>query len=179
MPAATGILPDASIIAAGEMLAAMATTGKGGDRKSSNTKLLGPSLDDLGITKMQSHRWQRRGCWSIFEMWLACYSQQEIADAENVDKATVNRICCEFADLQKCNKSDKASAEHATDFDVAIPLTWTMLCERFSLDGFPPPGCSIGVAVDHPGGEMLAAMEKQEGARTKRGNTTLPRLDVG
>ena len=48
-------------------------------------------------------------------MWLACYTQEEIAEKENVDKATVSRICCEFPDLEKCNKAEKAAAEHATD----------------------------------------------------------------
>lgn len=41
---------------AGELLADMAGSGKGGDRKSSNKMLL--DLDDLGISKMQSSRWQ-------------------------------------------------------------------------------------------------------------------------
>jgi hypothetical protein len=47
------------------------------------------------------------------------FRQQRLNASE--DKATVNRICCEFADLQKCNKSDKAAAEHATDFALQRP----------------------------------------------------------
>lgn len=35
----------------------MNPNGKGGDRKSSNAMLL-DTLTDLGISKMQSHRWQ-------------------------------------------------------------------------------------------------------------------------
>lgn len=42
---------------AGAFLATV-TGGKGGDRKSSNTKLL-DSLEDKGVKKIQSHRWQR------------------------------------------------------------------------------------------------------------------------
>jgi hypothetical protein len=41
---------------AGELLAEMEGSGKGGDRKSSNAVLL--DLAKLGITKMQSSRWQ-------------------------------------------------------------------------------------------------------------------------
>ena len=43
---------------AGAMLAKMES--QGGDRKSKSRDVtLIPSLDDLGVTKMQSHRWQR------------------------------------------------------------------------------------------------------------------------
>ncbi len=60
----------------------------------------------------------------IFEMWLACYSQQEIADAENIAKQTVSDICTDSADLQKADKSSKAAAEHATDFTPPIYNIW-------------------------------------------------------
>lgn len=54
----------------GEMLGE-ATPGKGGDRKSSNAVLL--DLDKLGITKMQSHRWQTLARWpgEMFEQHVA------------------------------------------------------------------------------------------------------------
>jgi hypothetical protein len=57
---------------AGEMLAEMELPGRrGGDAKSSNTMLL-DSLDDLGIEKMQSSRWQReaRVAADDFEAYL-------------------------------------------------------------------------------------------------------------
>jgi len=44
---------------AGEILAGMENISKGGDRKSSDTRSLGSSLSDMGITKKQSSRWQR------------------------------------------------------------------------------------------------------------------------
>jgi DNA-binding CsgD family transcriptional regulator len=50
----------------------------------------------------------------IFEMWMACYTQEEIAERENVNKDTVNEICREMANSPK---SDKALAEHAVNFD--------------------------------------------------------------
>lgn len=42
---------------AGELLAASEFTGRGGDRKSSSQSEL-DSLEGLGVTKKESHRWQ-------------------------------------------------------------------------------------------------------------------------
>jgi hypothetical protein len=71
----------------------------------------------LAIGTPRLRLWQQRAASRrIFEMWLACWSMDEIAEQENVGKATVSEICSEFADLQKANKSDRAAAEHATDF---------------------------------------------------------------
>ena len=50
----------------------------------------------------------------IFDMWLACHTQEEIAKKEEVHKDTVSEICREMADLPK---SDKPAAEHLTDFE--------------------------------------------------------------
>lgn len=61
---------------------------------------------------------------SIFEQWLACYTQEEIADREGLDHSTVTRIVCEFSDLKNCTKSDLARAEHATDFDAPLYNIW-------------------------------------------------------
>lgn len=60
----------------------------------------------------------------IFDLWMACWTAEEIADACCVDKAQVSRICCEAADLPKLNKPDRAAAEHATDFDVPLYNVW-------------------------------------------------------
>jgi hypothetical protein len=38
--------------------------------------------------------------------------------------AEVSRICCKSAELPNLNKSDKAAAEHATDFDPPIYNIW-------------------------------------------------------
>lgn len=50
--------------------------------------------------------------------WLACHTQEEIAEKENVSQPTVAALISEFSDLEKLIKADKAAAEHATDFDV-------------------------------------------------------------
>lgn len=57
----------------------------------------------------------------IFELWLACWSQQEIADETGVTKETVSEVCQKLAELPK---SDKASSEHATGFDPPIYNIW-------------------------------------------------------
>jgi hypothetical protein len=49
-------------------------------------------------------------------MWMACWTLDEIAEQEDLDKAQVSRICCETADLPKLNKPDPAAASHATNF---------------------------------------------------------------
>lgn len=36
----------------------------------------------------------------------------------------MNRTVCETADLPKCNKSDQANADHATDFQVPLYNVW-------------------------------------------------------
>jgi transcriptional regulator with XRE-family HTH domain len=57
----------------------------------------------------------------IFDLWLSCHTQEEIAEREGVTKETVSNICQEMADLQKY---DKALAEHATDFETPIYNIW-------------------------------------------------------
>lgn len=60
----------------------------------------------------------------IFEAWLRCETQEEIGKNENLAKGTLSEICSEFPDLEKLNKSDKAAAEHATDFEIPIYNVW-------------------------------------------------------
>lgn len=58
----------------------------------------------------------------IFKMWMACYTQEEIAEREGVTKETVSEIVSQkSADLPE---SDKAAASHATDFEPPIYNIW-------------------------------------------------------
>lgn len=57
----------------------------------------------------------------IFELWLACWTQQEIADEVGITNQQVSQIT---AELPKLGKQEKASAEHATDFDPPIYNIW-------------------------------------------------------
>lgn len=60
----------------------------------------------------------------IFELWLACWTQQEIADEVGVPKGTVDALCLEMAKSPNLSKSDRAAAEHATDFDPPLYNIW-------------------------------------------------------
>lgn len=96
-----------------------------GDKKKQLAKILSVSERTIAdwLSRMDKDAKEARNR-RIFEMWLACYSQQEIADAENVDQKTVSALVGDFADLQKLLKSDKANAEHATDFKPPIYNIW-------------------------------------------------------
>jgi len=60
----------------------------------------------------------------IFELWLACNTQQEIADAVGVPKGTIDAICLEMASSPNLSKPDQSSADHATDFDPPLYNVW-------------------------------------------------------
>lgn len=57
----------------------------------------------------------------IFDKWMACHTQQEIAEAVNTGKATINDICSGMAELPKANKP---TADHLTDFTPPIYNVW-------------------------------------------------------
>ena len=57
----------------------------------------------------------------IFDLWLACWTVEEIAADVGVHKDTVSEVCRKTAELPK---SDKSSAEHATNFDPPIYNIW-------------------------------------------------------
>jgi hypothetical protein len=58
--------------------------------------------------------------YRIFDLWLACWTQQEIANEVGVTNQQVSQLTAELPDIGKLAKGDKTSAEHATDFDVPI-----------------------------------------------------------
>jgi len=60
----------------------------------------------------------------IFEMWLACHTQEEIAEVGACDQATVARITDGFMQTVLENQSHKAVADHATDFEVPLYNIW-------------------------------------------------------
>jgi hypothetical protein len=56
-------------------------------------------------------------------MWLACYTQQEIADATGWSQPTVKSFI-ENGSVADLDKTDQLSAEHATDFTPPIYNIW-------------------------------------------------------
>ena len=49
----------------------------------------------------------------IFDLWMQCWTQEEIAAAVGCSRQTVDAILPEMARLPKLAKSDKAAASHA------------------------------------------------------------------
>lgn len=60
----------------------------------------------------------------IFESWLACYTQEEIAEKENIEQRQVSNLIGEFSNLGRLAESAKADASHATDFTPPIYNIW-------------------------------------------------------
>lgn len=57
----------------------------------------------------------------IFEMWMACHTQQEIADATTTPQKTVSDVLADSAELPE---SLKPAANHLTDFEPPIYNIW-------------------------------------------------------
>lgn len=57
----------------------------------------------------------------IFDLWLACHTQEEIAETVGCAKTQVNEVCSELANLPEGNKP---AASHLTDFDPPLYNVW-------------------------------------------------------
>lgn len=57
-------------------------------------------------------------------MWLACHTQEEIAEALGCTRDEVRRQTDGFGDLGNLAESPKAAAIHATDFDPPLYNVW-------------------------------------------------------
>jgi len=60
----------------------------------------------------------------IFDLWMACYTQQEIAEAVGCPRKTVDDQVATFGETVLQNQSAKSLADHATDFDIPIYNIW-------------------------------------------------------
>ena len=60
----------------------------------------------------------------IFTMWLACCTQQEIAEEVDSGKKTVDDISATFSGLVSENQTAKTAANHAVDFIRPIYNIW-------------------------------------------------------
>jgi DNA-binding XRE family transcriptional regulator len=62
----------------------------------------------------------------IFDLWLAGWTQQEIADAVGVDvkSRAFTDTFLQFGNVASLQKTQQSAAEHATDFDVPIYNVW-------------------------------------------------------
>lgn len=60
----------------------------------------------------------------VFEMWLACRTQQEIAEAVGLVQSQVKSVCDGFISSVLENQTDKTAAEHASDFEPPLYNVW-------------------------------------------------------
>lgn len=59
-----------------------------------------------------------------FDLWLACHTQEEIAERLDIAKATVNNWISDSFSFGKLAKNEQSAAEHATDFEPPIYNIW-------------------------------------------------------
>lgn len=59
----------------------------------------------------------------IFDMWMACYEQKEIAEAVGISPPQVTEITSKFG-IGELAKTEVSAAEHATDFTPPIYNIW-------------------------------------------------------
>lgn len=78
----------------------------------------------------------------IFNLWMACYTQEEIAERCECERTTVESILTKMAELPK---SSKPIAEHLTDFDIPIYNVWKW--QEKTL-GSKYPGNTESIIVD-------------------------------
>jgi len=60
----------------------------------------------------------------IFELWLAGWTQAEIAAAVGVTKMAISKHLEDSPDVYKLNKTNQAAAEHATEFKIPVYNIW-------------------------------------------------------
>ena len=60
----------------------------------------------------------------IFELWMQCHTQEEIAEAVGIPRKTVDDILGGFGGLADFAKTDQSAAEHATDFEPPLYNIW-------------------------------------------------------
>ena len=101
-----------------------------------------PPASRSRIDKDAKEAWDK----GIFEMLLACYTQQEIAKEEGLTQKAVGLILEETAELPKLLKP---AAEHAVDFEVSRILAAVSLPR---------------LRVVMPSGHAAATLEKRRNA---------------
>lgn len=82
----------------------------------------------------------------IFDMWLACHTQEEIAEAVSSPRQTVTDILKGFAETVPENQTGKTLAAHAADFDPPLYNVWK---RQEKTPGSSHPGNTDASFVDN------------------------------
>jgi hypothetical protein len=61
----------------------------------------------------------------IFELWMAGWTEREIAEEVSASAGDIHTVCSEMAGLPNLSKPDQSSATHATDYQPPIYNIWT------------------------------------------------------
>ncbi len=94
----------------------------------------------------------------IFEMWLACHTQEEIAAAEGIDQGDMSRMAKGFMEIGNLAESHRAAAAHATDFEPPIYNIWKQ--QKKTAGSNPACWISLGSGLSQAGlGRAMAATE--------------------
>jgi hypothetical protein len=72
----------------------------------------------------------------IFDLWLACHTQEEIAKAVGCDQKTATNQIEDLRNSVLQNQIPKLASEHATDFDPPIYNVWKQQ-EKTKGNGMP------------------------------------------
>lgn len=75
----------------------------------------------------------------IFDLWLACYTQEEIAEREGISREAVSDTTANFGNLGNLAENTKVLASHAVDFDPPIYNIWK---QQDKTQGVKHPGNS-------------------------------------
>jgi DNA modification methylase/biotin operon repressor len=86
--------------------------------------------DDLGVSAKSIERWvktikdrrEKDRIRTIFNLWLACHTEQEIADELGEPQQTIHREVQELPNLDKCPKWVKVAALYEDDADWPPPI---------------------------------------------------------
>ena len=62
----------------------------------------------------------------IFDLWLACWTQQAIAEEVGVDQDTVSAELQDLRKMETLPKSVKSAIQHADDFDPKLYSVWNI-----------------------------------------------------
>jgi hypothetical protein len=91
----------------------------------------------------------------IFELWMACHTQEEIATLLDCPRQTITDQIDSFADTVLENQSGKINANHTADFGIPIYNIWKQQItpptstSRFTISGSskPKPKAQLTLAI--------------------------------
>jgi hypothetical protein len=69
----------------------------------------------------------------IFDLWMACWTEEEIAAECGCSRQPVKEVVDEMASLPKHPKQHQAAADHATDFEPPIYSIWKQLTRTVGI----------------------------------------------